>query len=104
MCEEMFGCAVSEATLQSARQEQHDALEAFENRLVEILPQEPVLHADETSVPINEVNHWLHCLCTPLLTFFAIHRKRGQEAIEAIGIIPKFTGWLMHDFLPGMQT
>ena len=77
MCEEMFGCAVSEATLQSARQEQHDALEAFENRLVEILPQEPVLHADETSVPINEVNHWLHCLCTPLLTFFAIHRKRS---------------------------
>ena len=99
MCEEMFGYAVSEATLQSARQEQHDALEAFENRLMEILPQEPVLHADETSVPINKVNHWLHCLCTPLLTFFAIHLKRGKEAIDAIGIIPKFTGWLMHDFL-----
>jgi len=99
MCQEMFGYAVSEATLQSARQEQHDALEPFENRLVEILPDQPVLHADETSVPINKINHWLHCLCTPLLTFFAIHIKRGKEAIEAIGIIPKFTGWLMHDFL-----
>lgn len=99
MCAEMFGYAVSEGTLQSARQKQSEALEPFETRLVQILPQEPVLHADETSVPINKVRHWLHVLCTPLLTFFAIHPSRGKAAIEAVGIIPKFTGWLMHDFL-----
>jgi hypothetical protein len=98
MCAEMFGYAISEATLQKARQEQYQALEPFEKCLTEILPQEPILHADETSVPINKVTHWLHVLCTPLLTFFAIHLCRGQEAIQAIGIIPKFTGWLMHDF------
>jgi len=96
---EMFGYAVSEATLQAARQEQHDALAAFEERLVDILPQEPILHADETSVPINKVKHWLHVVCTPLLTFFAVHLNRGKAAIEAIGIIPRFNGWLMHDFL-----
>jgi transposase len=99
MCAEMFGYAVSEATLQSARQEQYEALEPFEKRLVKILPQEPVLHADETSVMIDKVRHWLHVLCTPLLTFFAIHLSRGKDAIEAAGIIPRFTGWLMHDFL-----
>ena len=99
MCAEMFGYAVSEATLQSARQEQYEALEPFEKRLVEILPQEPVLHADETSVMIDKVRHWRHVLCTPLLTFFAIHLSRGKDAIEAAGIIPRFTGWLMHDFL-----
>jgi len=100
MCAEMFGYAVSEATLQSARQEQHEALEPFEERLTEILLHEPILHADETGVPINKVKHWLHVLCTPLLTFFAIHLGRGTDAIKAMGIIPKFTGWLMHDFLP----
>jgi transposase len=99
MCAEMFGYAVSEGTIEAARQEQHDALEPFEKRLAEILPQEPVLHADETSVPINKVTHWLHVLCTPLLTFFAIHLSRGKEAIQAMGIIPLFKGWLMHDFL-----
>lgn len=99
MCAEMFGYAVSEATLQSARQEQYEALAPFEHRLGEILPQEPVLHADETSVMINKVRHWLHVVCTPLLTFFAVHWARGKEAIEAAGIIPRFTGWLMHDFL-----
>jgi len=96
---ERFGYALREATLQAARQELSQALESFENRLAEILPQEPILHADETSVPINKVKHWLHVLCTPLRTFFAIHLRRGQEAIQAIGIIPRFTGWLMHDFL-----
>lgn len=65
MGQEMFGFAVSEATLQSARQEQYEALEPFEERLVEILPQEPILHADETSLPINQVTQWLHVLCTP---------------------------------------
>lgn len=99
MCAERFGYAVSEATIQTARQEQHDALEPFENRLREILPTEPILHADETSVPINKVKHWLHVLCTPMLTFFALHLSRGKEAITDIGVIPIFTGWLMHDFL-----
>jgi transposase len=99
MCAEMFSYDVSEATIQSARQEQHQALEPFEKRLVEILPQEPILCTDETGVPINKVKHWLHVLCTPLLTFFAVHLSRGKEAIQAMGIIPKFTGWLMHDFL-----
>jgi transposase len=99
MCEEMFGYAVSEATVQSARQEQYQALEPFEEHLEKILPQEPVLHVDETSLPVNQIKHWLHVICTPLLTFFSVQALRGKEAIHAIGIIPKFTGWLMHDFL-----
>src|ERR1039458_2275143 len=99
MSEEMFGFAVSEGTLQSARQEQYDALAPFEKRLWDILPKEKVLHADETSLPINKVDHWLHVLCTPLLTFFSVQSNRSKEAIRAVGIIPRFTGWLMHDFL-----
>ena len=96
---EMFGYAVSEATLQSARQEQYDALAPFEARLVELRPQEPVLCADETGLLINQRNHGLHTLCTPRLTFFAVHLHRGKAALEALGIIPKFKGWLVHDFL-----
>jgi transposase len=99
MCAELFGYAVSESTIQEARQEQYLALQPFEDRLGEIFPKVAVLHADETGVLINKVGHWLHILATPMLTFFSIQAKRGAEAIEAIGIIPKFTGWLMHDFL-----
>lgn len=99
MCEELFGYAVSEGTLQGARQEQYQALEPFEERLKEILPQESVLHVDETSLPINQTKHWLHVVCTPWLTFFSVQLLRGKEAIHAIGILGQFTGWLMHDFL-----
>src|SRR5450759_29995 len=99
MSEEMFGFAVSEGTLQSARQEQYRALEPFDHRLEQVLPQEGLLHADETSVPINKIPHWVHVLCTPLLTFLSVQSSRGREAIQAIGIIPRFVGWLMHDFL-----
>lgn len=98
---ELFGYSVSEATIQEARQAQYQALEPFEQQLVKILPQEPILHADETGIRINKVTHWLHVLATPLLTFFSVQTKRGAEAIEAIGIIPRFTGWLVHDFLSG---
>jgi len=97
--EDLFGYAVSEGTLQSARQAQYQALKPFEERLVEILPKEPILHADETSVPINKVSHWVHVLCTPLLTFLSLQPGRGKKDIEAIGIIPLYAGWLMHDFL-----
>jgi transposase len=99
MAEEMFGYPVSEGTLQSARREQYQALEPFEERLLEILPKAPLLHADETSVPINKAKHWVHVICTSLLTFLSLQPGRGKKDIEAIGIIPQFTGWLMHDFL-----
>jgi transposase len=101
MCAELFGYAVSEATIQDARQAQYQALAAFEQRLEQILPREPLLYADETGMPINQVTHWLHVLATPMLTFFSVQAKRGAEAMQAIGIVPRFGGWLMHDFLSG---
>lgn len=98
-CQELFGHAISEATIQQARQQLYENLQPFEEALVKLLPQQEVLHPDETSVPINKTNHWLHVLCTPLLTFFSLQPARGKEALLSMGILCHFTGWLMHDFL-----
>jgi hypothetical protein len=49
--------------------------------LKEILPQVPVLYVDETSLPIQPTKHWLHVICTPLLTSFSIQLLRDREAI-----------------------
>jgi len=40
----------------------------------------------------------LHSASTALATFFAIHAKRGQVAMDKIGILPKRIGWCIHDY------
>jgi transposase len=41
--------------------------------------------------------HWMHVNSTPWLTHLAWHAKRGKQALEAIGIWPRFHGRGMHD-------
>jgi transposase len=62
-----------------------------------IKTEEPV-HFDETGMKISGKLHWLHSAGTKVATFCHIHAKRGAEALDAIGILPKRTGWSIHDF------
>lgn len=55
-------------------------------------------HADETGININGSKRWLHCVSTTdLWTHYFPHAKRGKDAMDAIGILPKFHGILCHD-------
>lgn len=56
------------------------------------------MHFDETGMKISGKLHWLHSAGTKVATFCRIHAKRGAEALDAIGILPKRTGWSIHDF------
>jgi len=40
---------------------------------------------------------WVHTVGSKTLVHFALHEKRGKQATEAIGILPEFTGTLVHD-------
>jgi len=57
----------------------------------------PVMHADETGINIDGKRHWLHCHSTPRLTWFYPHARRGGDAMNEMGVLPKFTGVLCHD-------
>src|SRR5258708_40178112 len=39
----------------------------------------------------------MHVTCTPTLTRYHVDKSRGQAALEAIGILPNFTGISVHD-------
>jgi len=84
-------------TLVSWVQQAAQALEPVEQHIKTALACAPVLHHDETSVRRAGTLAWAHVTSTSRLTHYAIHPKRGREALEAIGILPTFQGVSVHD-------
>jgi len=94
---DLFGCSVSEATIERAAQRIDHALPGFEGALIKTLLRCPVVHADESGVRVNSKLHWLHVLCSERFTWYAVHPRRGRVALADFGILKNFSGRLMHD-------
>jgi transposase len=56
------------------------------------------LHADETGFYFEGNRNWLHTISTDKHSFYAPHTKRGIQAMSDMGVLPIYTGTLMHDF------
>jgi hypothetical protein len=52
---------------------------------------------DETGFRAGGRLHWVHCARTGKYTLLMVHPRRGREAIEAMGVLPSFTGVAVHD-------
>lgn len=93
----LIGLAISEATILKYVLQLHRALAAWERAAVEQLLVQPSMHADETSLRVDRKNHWIHVYAAGEITLKMLHPKRGCEAIEAIGILPRYGGVVIHD-------
>lgn len=93
----LIGQTLSEATLLLYLMQLYRALETWERQAIETLLDQPCLHVDETSLRVNRSNHWLHVYSAGDQTLKFLHPKRGLEAMEAIGIIPRYGGITIHD-------
>jgi len=97
ICEDLYGQPLSEATIVAANQRAYERLAPFEQTVIELLPQAPVNHCDESGLRVAKTLHWLHVVSNPALTFYGVHPKRGTEAMDELGILPRCTHWLVHD-------
>ena len=88
---------LSEATILKYVLQLHQALAAWEQAAIEQVLSQPTVHVDETSLRVARKNHWIHVYSSGDITLKFLHPKRGREAIEAIHIIPRYAGTIVHD-------
>src|SRR5487761_2325932 len=95
--ETLLGQVISEATVLKYVLLLHLALENWEKAAIERLLTLPALHVDETSLRVDKKNQWIHVCSGGEITLKFLHEKRGQEAMQAIGVIPRYGGVIVHD-------
>jgi transposase len=94
---DLLGLPIAEATISMHMQRAASILEPVEQQIKEALSQADLLHQDESGLYVAGQRWWIHVSATQALTHYAVHPKRGQEALQAIGILPKFGGRSLHD-------
>lgn len=94
---DLYGLAVSPATLLAWVAQARAALQSTADQIASQLHAAPVLNADESGLRVAGKLRWLHIAASDTLTWYGVHAKRGLEAMEAHGILPKRLGVLVHD-------
>jgi transposase len=95
--EDVFGISLSPGTCSKIDKKLFAKLESFETNLKAYLLAAKVLHFDETGMRCAKKLHWIHVTSSETATFFGMHAKRGQEAIDEFNILPQFQGVACHD-------
>lgn len=101
---DVFGVQLGRGTLVRWIQQAATVLEPVEAAIKTALQRVPVLHCDETGVRQAGTLAWAHVASTARLTHYAIQAQRGHVAIDAIGLLPAYTGVSVHDGFASYRT
>ena len=93
----MIDVVIAEATLLKFILRLHQALATWEHQATEWILNAPAINVDETSFRVDLNNHWIHVYSSGDMTLKFLHQRRGKAAIEAINIIPRYGGVIIHD-------
>lgn len=94
---EVLGIGLSQGTLVNFVTECAKRLTPVGEEIKAGVRDSAVVHFDESGLRILGSLHWLHVASTEKLTYYFPHKKRGTEAMTAMGILPHFTGTAIHD-------
>ena len=94
---DQLGIPVSAGSVFNFNKEAFGLLGDFDDLVKSKLAHSALMHSDETGININGKRFWLHSASNNFWTYFSPHKKRGTEAMNAIGVLPMFKGILCHD-------
>jgi transposase len=92
-----YGMAVSTGTIVAMVHEGATRLEGFLASIRSQLAAAEVVHADETGLRVEASLYWVHSASNPSLTLYHLDKKRGTEAMDAMGVLEHLSGVLVHD-------
>jgi len=104
---ELFGVPVSSGTVAAIAGRAARKLDGFLEHVRGQIVGSEVAGFDETGFRVDGRLHWVHCARTGKYTLLRVHRRRGRQAIEAMNVLPCFTGvavrdaWAPYDAYPG---
>lgn len=93
----LIGAALSENTILKYVIQLYNSLEKWEQSVKQALLMTLAMNCDETSLRVNKKNHWVHVYSSGDLTLKFLHEKRGKDAADEIGILPRYGGVVIHD-------
>jgi len=93
----IIGELIAQASLLKFILRLYEALAQWERGAIENLLLHSAMHVDETSQRVDKKNQWIHVYSAGDITLKLLHPKRGTEAIEALNIIPRYSGTIIHD-------
>ena len=100
LIDDLLGINLSEGTIANFNMYCYEATEPLEDNIKnEIINNSGATHFDETGMYIDKKRQWLHVASTEKYTYYEAHEKRGQKAMDEIGILPNFQGTAVHDSL-----
>jgi transposase len=94
---DVLGAPVSTGTVAAATTQAAAKVAAAVAAIRARLIAAAVVCFDETGARIAGRLHWLHVAATALCTLVTAHPKRGTDATDAAGVLPRFGGVAVHD-------
>ncbi|MBC8507281.1 MAG: IS66 family transposase [Anaerolineales bacterium] len=96
---DLYQQSISQGTVMNANREvAQKVLKTNQNVQTFLTTTTDPVGFDETGARVAGKLNWLHSASHEQATNFEIHPKRGSDAMDEIGILPKRTGWSIHDF------